>query len=355
MPNPDTCFIVEGGVRCGDSVIARARCPAHYRALRKFEMKKKKRICSVEGCERVVNARGWCSKHYARWSVSGSTKARVRENKSRRGQQCGIESCERPAYSRGLCHVHYNRDRRWGYPLGGLWPCELEECSGKARYPNRFCTRHQGLYEEFGDPRYKRGQHYHECELPWCEKMTTNEHYCKDHKRVERTFGSAFAQKVRIVKKPYPECKHEGCSNILQARYGRRYCYRHFREHGDGKPCAVEGCKYVIWSRAKGLYCRKHRDRDLGRIEEKRPKQLPRERRPYARELLKESCWYCSQKATTIDHITPQSKGGTHDEDNLAAACLSCNSKKHNKSLLMFLLEEDCESVHIITTSEGVS
>lgn len=26
-----------------------------------------KRTCSVDGCERVHNARGWCAKHYMRW------------------------------------------------------------------------------------------------------------------------------------------------------------------------------------------------------------------------------------------------------------------------------------------------
>ncbi len=28
-------------------------------------------ICSIEGCERVVNSRGWCKAHYRRWLYNG--------------------------------------------------------------------------------------------------------------------------------------------------------------------------------------------------------------------------------------------------------------------------------------------
>lgn len=44
-------------------------------------------------------------------------------------------------------------------------------------------------------------------------------------------------------------------------------------------------------------------------------------------------CVYCGSKeskanALTLDHVIPQSKGGTHDFDNLVTACRSCNSRK---------------------------
>jgi hypothetical protein len=29
------------------------------------------RTCSIEGCDKPVNARGWCKKHYTRWSRNG--------------------------------------------------------------------------------------------------------------------------------------------------------------------------------------------------------------------------------------------------------------------------------------------
>lgn len=49
-------------------------------------------------------------------------------------------------------------------------------------------------------------------------------------------------------------------------------------------------------------------------------------------------CVYCAQKKPLImEHVVPLSRGGRHDIDNVIPACGSCNSKKHNSSLLMFL------------------
>lgn len=32
-----------------------------------------KRTCTIEGCEKRINARGWCNTHYERWRRHGST------------------------------------------------------------------------------------------------------------------------------------------------------------------------------------------------------------------------------------------------------------------------------------------
>jgi 5-methylcytosine-specific restriction endonuclease McrA len=39
-------------------------------------------------------------------------------------------------------------------------------------------------------------------------------------------------------------------------------------------------------------------------------------------------CWCSSEKATTIDHFLPLSKGGTHVPSNLLPACNQCNGRK---------------------------
>lgn len=58
----------------------------------------------------------------------------------------------------------------------------------------------------------------------------------------------------------------------------------------------------------------------------------------HARILLADPCAYCGEPATAIDHITPITKGGTSEWENLAPACGSCNSSKGNRLLLTFLL-----------------
>ncbi|MFW0784591.1 HNH endonuclease [Gordonia sp. CPCC 206044] len=44
-------------------------------------------------------------------------------------------------------------------------------------------------------------------------------------------------------------------------------------------------------------------------------------------------CGYCTAKATTIDHVVPRSRGGSHTWDNCVACCASCNHRKADRLL----------------------
>lgn len=48
------------------------------------------------------------------------------------------------------------------------------------------------------------------------------------------------------------------------------------------------------------------------------------------------TCIYCGEKVTsenaTLDHMTPQYKGGKHTKENLKTCCLMCNSIKSGKT-----------------------
>jgi 5-methylcytosine-specific restriction endonuclease McrA len=47
--------------------------------------------------------------------------------------------------------------------------------------------------------------------------------------------------------------------------------------------------------------------------------------------LTKHKCFYCGEPASTIDHVIPRSHGGSHDADNLVAACHRCNQTAGNR------------------------
>lgn len=51
------------------------------------------------------------------------------------------------------------------------------------------------------------------------------------------------------------------------------------------------------------------------------------------------SCFYCSQPATTVDHIIPVSKAPdlVVNFENAVACCQSCNSSKGNRNQGVFL------------------
>lgn len=59
----------------------------------------------------------------------------------------------------------------------------------------------------------------------------------------------------------------------------------------------------------------------------------------YGRTLLRDPCSYCGAATEQIDHIVAVVEGGDIDWTNLTAACLDCNSRKHRRSLLTFLME----------------
>lgn len=44
-------------------------------------------------------------------------------------------------------------------------------------------------------------------------------------------------------------------------------------------------------------------------------------------------CQYCGERAETIDHVVPRSRGGTHTWENLVAACRGCNVRKADRLL----------------------
>ena len=45
------------------------------------------------------------------------------------------------------------------------------------------------------------------------------------------------------------------------------------------------------------------------------------------------TCQYCGDKAESIDHIMPKSKGGSHEWSNVVACCKKCNLLKADKLL----------------------
>ena len=42
------------------------------------------------------------------------------------------------------------------------------------------------------------------------------------------------------------------------------------------------------------------------------------------------TCGYCGEKASTLDHVVPRSRGGRHVWENIVACCMRCNGHKGN-------------------------
>jgi hypothetical protein len=61
--------------------------------------------------------------------------------------------------------------------------------------------------------------------------------------------------------------------------------------------------------------------------------------RAHVRERARGCCEYCRIEETstghefTLDHVTPESRGGPTTPENLAYACIGCNVRKSNKTV----------------------
>lgn len=103
------------------------------------------RICSVEGCEEKVIARGWCSRHYRIWKLSMA-------------RACERPDCQRPSSSNGLCEAHYAAARRdtaaYAAYLEKRPPCSIDGCGAPTK-ARALCSRHLYQLRQHGDPHHR--------------------------------------------------------------------------------------------------------------------------------------------------------------------------------------------------------
>lgn len=68
-----------------------------------------RRLCSIDGCDGLHQARGLCSSHYNRWRKHGDPQAEQPVKRYRVERGCSVQGCDGAHYARGWCTKHYMR------------------------------------------------------------------------------------------------------------------------------------------------------------------------------------------------------------------------------------------------------
>jgi len=208
-----------------------------------------------------------------------------------RSQTCTTTGCDRAMRAKGLCATHYNELNRKPNPVSE-YNCPtcgevfVKESARANRYKHVFCSA--------------------DC----------NVLYQMDH--LDRRSGTLKAAATRTAKKlanpphiPSPQCTvtYSDCATC-----GQVICHRPSRRAYCSTRCSDSARR-----------ARKGKRHNIRRI-------AIFERDGYL-------CWICGQPcdptlslpsrmAATVDHLVPQSLGGTHEHDNLATAHMVCNSRR---------------------------
>ena len=69
--------------------------------------------CTIEGCDKPMFGRTWCSKHYAVWRKYGDPLHAVRLYEAQ-SEECSDPDCDRKPKRRGMCEMHARRAGKYG-------------------------------------------------------------------------------------------------------------------------------------------------------------------------------------------------------------------------------------------------
>lgn len=244
--------------------------------------------CAIEGCAKRVVSRGWCSMHYARWRLNGTTDPKFRECKN-----CG------ESFQTGPGAYVYCGDDCAKMALDSK-SCAAAGCDKKS-YGSRYCPMHQKRLESWGSLEDRPPIPCGYCGNPFVPHKNFMR-LCSDPCRV--------ANKEEYAKEYFarPDIKARAAQ---RGRISRA-------EHG----AEIRRRKREQYDRYRGFIANHRRRCPDGAVID--PDDLKARM-----SMFGHSCWMCGCEEEAIDHVKPLSAGGQHILSNLRPICAPCNHKKH--------------------------
>lgn len=227
--------------------------------------------CSLDGCGRPAEARGWCNAHYLRWRSKGDP-GTVEVRQRATGRICSIEGCERKHCAQGLCNTHLARLRRTGQTgAAGVEPrnpaagCLVEGCS-EAHRGRGYCSTHLQRLRKRGTVALP-----HDRGNTW---IGDDAGYSAVHQRLRLQLGPASRQVCVSCGRPASDWAYDHRARKVQfsstglpfttdlSHYQPmcRVCHKAMDLDFTPRTCDLDGCDRPF--KARGL-CSKHYQRAL--------------------------------------------------------------------------------------------
>lgn len=140
--------------------------------------------CSIEGCAKAPEVRGWCKAHYLRWYRHGDPLAGAPMRHP--GRVCSVADCGEKCSARGYCAPHYRRWAAYGDPLGkppvkAERGCAVDACGDKHE-ARGYCRRHYNRLRAYGDPLWEKPPRaISTCSVEGCENPMRKRAWCASH------------------------------------------------------------------------------------------------------------------------------------------------------------------------------
>jgi hypothetical protein len=244
------------------------------------------KVCSLNGCDELHQAKGYCALHYRRAKNNNGDPGPVgklkHQDRPKSKKECQVKGCPRVVHAKELCAMHLNRLRMKG-AVGEAAP----QFAGKKKTVTRLCSVKDCFKpvcaKNLCDKHYKRFQTYQSVDLPTkkekvvckvkeCSRLqqSLQSDYCELHyNRLRRTGEVGRAEPLTIRNQDKLACLVEGCEEKAKTKL---YCNRHYQRYqtkGDpgvaellktpnghyGDQCSVEGCRAIHKGHS---YCSNH-------------------------------------------------------------------------------------------------
>lgn len=282
--------------------------------------------CSVDGCEKRAEKRGWCSGHYSRWKrhgdplrggpINANRSAAVKSRPRKPIAVCTVDGCEKRAEKRGWCGMHYRRWQR----TGSVHTVRSTPGVGRVEKHCPDCETTKPIAEFY---RF-------ESRKVWSAKCRTCTNARNEQRRqldrdrdlaVKREWYARNREEVvRRGRERYwsdPEAAR-AAKRADHAKHARQRYERH-RERLATDPAYRAKFRRVMYANTL-----KRRAAKRGALIAAVSADQIEAKVAY----WGDRCWCCGGEWSEIDHVKPVSKGGSHMLANLRPICSPCNKAK---------------------------